>query len=101
MNLCADMMGDQPRDTFAIDGGQTLARIGKPFGKAVDPQPPVRVQHHLDHGGVFEQSRDCRPQCRAQHTCAACNGFRSLVIVGHVGPGFLGDATNDPRIGVD
>lgn len=73
MILCADMMDDQPHDTFAIGGGQTLARIGKPFGKAVDPQPHVRVQHHLDHGGVFEQSRDCWPQCRAQHTCAACN----------------------------
>ena len=88
MNLCADMMRDQPHDAFAIGGGQALARVGKPFGQAVDPQPPVRVQHHLDHGRVFEQPGNGGAERGAQHACAARNGFRSLVVGGHVGPGF-------------
>ena len=89
MHLRADMVRDQPHDAFAIGGGQTLARIGQPFGQAVDPQPPVRVQHHLDHGRVFEQPGNGGAERGAQHARAARNGFRSLVVGGHVGPGFL------------
>lgn len=37
MNLRTHMMRDQPNDAFACRGRQALARIGKPFGEAVDP----------------------------------------------------------------
>ena len=57
MNLRADMMRDQPHDAFAIGGRQVAARIGQPFGQSVDPDAPVRVQHHLDDGHVFQSSR--------------------------------------------
>ncbi len=101
MNLRADMMRDQPNDAFAIGGGQALARVGKPFGQAVDPQPPVRVQHHLDHGRVFKQPGDGRTERGAQHARAALDRFLSVMVGGHVGPGFWRGATGVPRIGVD
>ena len=101
MNLRADMMRDQPHDTFAIGGGQPFARIGKPFGQPVHPKAAVRVQHHLDHGRVFEQPGDCGAERGAQHARAALDRFLSVVVDGHVGPGFWRGATGGPRIGVD
>lgn len=36
-----------------------------------NPEPPVRVQHHLDDASILEPGGDARPKCRAQHACAA------------------------------
>jgi hypothetical protein len=41
------------------------------LGEPVDPQPPIRVQHHLDDRFVFEIARDGRAERRAQHPRAA------------------------------
>ena len=71
---------------FAWAGGQALARIGKPLGQTVDPQPPVRVQHHLDHGRIFQKPRNGRPERGPQHARTALDRFRSVMVGGHVGP---------------
>src|SRR3546814_4082177 len=44
MNLGADMMRDQPDDALAIGGRQPFTRVGEPFGKTVDPEPPIGVR---------------------------------------------------------
>ena len=101
MNLRADMMRDQPHDAFAIGGGQAFARVGKPFGQPVHPKATVRVQHYLDHGRVFEQPGNGGAERGAQHARAARDGFRFLVVGGHVGPVSSWGATGNPQIGVD
>jgi hypothetical protein len=77
MNLDADMMRDQADDALAVSGGQRHAGVADALAEPVDPQPSVRVQHHLDHGGIVEPGRDRRPQRRAQHPRAARVRFGS------------------------
>jgi hypothetical protein len=55
MDFGADMVRDQAHDALAIGGRQPLARVGQPFGKPVDPDAPVGIQHHLDDGRVFQK----------------------------------------------
>ena len=86
MNLRADVMGDQAHDAFAIGGGQSLARIGQPFGEAVDPDASVRIQHHLDDGVIFQKPRDGGAERGAQHARAACVTFRMMMCSRHVAP---------------
>ena len=101
MDLGTDVMRDEPDDSFAIGGRQRLARIGQTFGQPVDPDAPVRVQHHFDHGRVFEQPGDGRAERRAQHSRAALARFRSVVCGGHLRPASSRGATRGPRNGVD
>ena len=54
----ADMVGDQAHDALAIGGRQDFAGVGQSFGEPVDPDAPVRVQHHLDDGGVLQKPGD-------------------------------------------
>ena len=99
MNLGADMMGDQTDDPLAIRRRQQLTRVGKPFGKAVDPEPPNGVEHHLDDRGVFQKPGDRRPEGRAQHARAAKDRLRFLVSGRHVVPVLLRDRDMRPWIG--
>jgi hypothetical protein len=71
MNLGADVMRHQAHDTLAVGGGQALSRIRQPLGQAVDPEPPVGVEHHLDDCGVFQESGDGGAERGAQHARAA------------------------------
>ena len=71
MNLRANVMRDQTHDAFAVDRRQSLARISQPFGETINPDAPVRVQHHLDDGNVFQKPRDGWTERRSQHARAA------------------------------
>jgi hypothetical protein len=71
MTLDTDMVRDQPDDAFAVCGGQHLAGIANPLAEPIEPKSAVRVQHHLDDGGVVEPGCDRRSQRRAQHPRAA------------------------------
>jgi hypothetical protein len=65
------MVGDQPDDALAVGRRQSLTRIGQTLGEPVDPEPPVRVEHHLDDRRVFQETGDCRAEGGAQHARAA------------------------------
>ncbi len=67
VDLGADMVGDEADDALAIGGGHLLAGVFQPAGQPVDPQPPIRVEHHLHDGGVFEERGNCRAERGAQH----------------------------------
>lgn len=56
MNLYADMMCDKTHDAFACRCAHRLACVRQTFGKPVDPQTPVRVQHHFNDGWVFQKT---------------------------------------------
>ena len=58
-------------DAFAVDRRQSLARISQPFGETINPDAPVRVQHHLDDGNVFQKPREGWTERRSQHARAA------------------------------
>lgn len=77
MHFGADVMRDEADDALAVRGPEHRAGIGQSFRQAVDPQPPVRVEHHLDDGGIFQESGDVRPKRRAQHAGTARDRFRS------------------------
>jgi hypothetical protein len=79
MDLRADMVGDQTDDAFAVFRRQALARIGEALGEAVDPEPSVRVQHHLNDARVFQEGRDGRAKRGAQHSRAARDPFRIVM----------------------
>ena len=71
MNLGADMVRDETDDPLAVRRRQQLTRIGKPFGKPVDPEPPIGIEHHLDDRGVFQKAGDGGAERGAQHARAA------------------------------
>ena len=101
MNLDADMMGDQPDDPLTIGDGQSLPRIGQTFGEPVHPDAAIRVQHHLDHAGIFQKPRNGRPERGAQHSRAAGKRFGFVMCCGHGVPVHDGARKDGPRIGVD
>jgi hypothetical protein len=47
-----------------------LSGVDEPPCEPIDPEPAVRVEHHLDDGSVFEPKRDGRAKCGAQHARA-------------------------------
>ncbi len=55
MNFDADMVRDETDDALAIGGGQQLAGVADAFAQPIEPQPPVRIQHHLDNGRSSSQ----------------------------------------------
>jgi hypothetical protein len=77
MDLSADVMCDKANDAFAVSRRQNRAGVGQPGCQAVDPQPPVWIEHHLDDGGIFQKRGDVRPERRAQHTGTARGRVRS------------------------
>ena len=99
MHFGSDVMGDQADDTLAIGWRQQFARVRKPLGKPVDPEPPIGVEHHLDDRGVFQKPGDRRPEGRAQHARAAKDRLRFLVSGRHVVPVLLRDRDMRPWIG--
>ena len=58
-------------------GVSTAPVLNRPVGQAVDPQPSIRIEHHLDNGGIFQKRGDVRPERRAQHAGTACDRLRS------------------------
>ncbi len=70
MHLGADMMRDEADDPLSVGRRQPLPRVRESLGQAVHPKPPIRVQHHLDDGGIFQPRCDPRPERRAQHARA-------------------------------
>lgn len=67
MDLGADMVRDESHDPFAICGRQLLACIRQAFGQPVDPEPAVRIEHHLDDRRIFQKPRDGRSKGCAQY----------------------------------
>lgn len=86
MDLRADVVSDQAHDAFAIGRRHRFTRVGQPFGKSVDPDSPVWIQHDLDHGRVFQKPGDGRAERGAQHARAALYRFRLMVCGCHIGP---------------
>ena len=78
MHFGAHMVGDEADDAFAVGGGEAQAGIGDPVGEPVDPQPPVGIEHDLDHARVFQPTGDVGTQRRAQHARAAGEGFAAI-----------------------
>jgi hypothetical protein len=76
MHLGADVMRDQAHNPLAVGGGHHPAAILQSARQAVDPQPAVRIEHHLDDRGVFKEGRDRRTEGSAQHARAAREGLR-------------------------
>ncbi len=71
VDLGADMVGDEPDNALAVGRRQSLTRIGQALREPVDPEPPVRVEHHLDDRRVFQETGDGRAEGGAQHARAA------------------------------
>jgi hypothetical protein len=76
VNLGADVVRHQADDPLAVLWPEALAGILQPAGQAVDPEPPVGVQHHFDDAGVFQPAGDRWPKGGPQHPGAARPGFR-------------------------
>ncbi len=86
MDFGADVMGDQAHDALAIGGRQALPRIGEAFGKAVDPEPAIGVEHHLNDARILKESGDGRTKRGAQHARAPDRRFGFEVRNRHVVP---------------
>jgi hypothetical protein len=74
MHLGADMVGDETHDALAVFRRQSSPGVAETPGQAVDPQPAVRVEHHLDDGRVVQPACD-RSHRGAQHADAARRRF--------------------------
>jgi len=83
MHLGADMVSHQPHDALAVGGREPLAGVGEAGGEPIDPEPAVRVEHHLDDGGLLEPGRDRRTQRGAKHAGAPRTGLGSDDLCGH------------------
>ena len=67
MDLGTDMMRDQPHDPLAVSGRQLLTAVRDALAQPIDPQPAIRVEHHLDHLVIVEPCRDRWTERGAQH----------------------------------
>ena len=52
VGLLADMVGDQPDDRLGRISGDGLGQRRAAGGDAVDSDPPVGIDHHLDHAAI-------------------------------------------------
>ena len=77
MHLGADMGGDQANDPLGFGGVDAQTRIAPPLAEPVDPESAVRVDHHLDDGGIGQGLGNRRPHRRLQHGAAALLGSRA------------------------
>ncbi len=66
-DLAAHVRGDQPDDALGLGAADAFAGVLAPDRGALDPQPAVGVDHHLDDGGIGECGGDGRTEGRAQH----------------------------------
>jgi hypothetical protein len=58
VNLATYVMSDQSNNAFPIEGGQAFAGINQTARQPVDPQPAVRVEHHLNDHGIVQKTSD-------------------------------------------
>lgn len=75
MDLGADMVRNQTDNALTVSCGELYARFGETFAQPVDPQTPVRIEHHLDNRRVFEPCGYVGPQSGSEHACAASESF--------------------------
>ena len=75
MNLGADMVRYEAHNPLAVSGGQRASAILEPARQPVDPEPAVRIEHHLDDRRVFEEGGDRGAERGAQHARAAGEGL--------------------------
>ena len=101
MHFGTDMVGNQADDTLAIGDRHHQPRVGEPGGEPVHPDTAIRVQHHLDYGGLFQQAGNGGTECRAHHACAPLDSFLPVVDGRHCGLVFDGASTGRSPIGDD
>jgi hypothetical protein len=75
MHLDANVMRDEAHDPLSVGGHDPAARILEAARQALDPEPAVRVEHHLDDARVFQVAGDRWTERRAQHARAAGEGL--------------------------
>src|SRR5262249_20470680 len=76
----------EPDNPLGIGWRDAAAGILKPSRKTVDPQPAVRVEHHLHDRGIFEVAADGAAERGAEHSRAAFEGLRSESDCAHAEP---------------
>ena len=69
------MVRDEPDDPFSVSRSNPRAGVLKAARKAVDPEPPIRVQHHLDDAGVLQMTCDQGAERGTQHARPPGDGF--------------------------
>ena len=77
MHLDADMMRDEANDALGVGWRDAAAGVLQAARQPIDPEPAVRIEHHLDDAGVFEIAGDRGSERGAQHARAAGEGFGS------------------------
>jgi len=86
MHFGAYMVRDETHDALSIGGRQTFVGIGKTTRQPVDPEPAVRIEHHLDDRGILQPNRDGRTERGAQHARAARGGLLIEMVDCHLRP---------------
>jgi hypothetical protein len=86
MDLRANMVSDESNDPFAIGSGEILPGITQPTRQPVDPQPAIRIEHHLDNGWVFEPRGYGRSERGTQHARTTQYRFRLKGLNRHCRP---------------
>lgn len=71
MNFGSDMMSDQAYDALAIGSSKQFTAVSETFAQAVDPEPPIGIEHDLDNLRVCKPGCDRRTHRGAQHSCPA------------------------------
>ena len=52
-------------------GAEIFSSVEEAMSEIVDPEPSVRVEHHLDNCGIIEPLSDRGAECGTQHARAA------------------------------
>ena len=69
------MGGHQPDDALGFGRRDALPGVMASFGGAIDPEPPVGIQHRLQHRRIGEGGGDGWPKGCAQHLLAAATSL--------------------------
>jgi len=58
----------QSNDALPIRGRHYFSGVCQTIRQPVDPQPAIRIEHHLNDRWIFQKARDCWAERRAEHT---------------------------------
>ena len=82
MAFLADMAGHEPNDPLGFRGAKLFAGVDAPFAMAVEPEPSVGIDHHLDDRGIRQRGSDGRSHGGAQHGPLTVEG-RGVKAISH------------------
>lgn len=99
MHLRTYVVRYQANNALAIRCGESFACVDQATRQPVDPQPPIRIEHHLDDRFIFEVAGNRCAKRTTKHARAARIRFRLNGMAWHRRPHPVRASAKGPQMG--